>query len=152
MNGEFAILKKQLVELAKVINSFKSEAVQLKVTELVLTGQVTPASIERPGVGESGRRSSQSRKKRIKKKSKKAKSASKRRTSKTGAAAILTELINKGYFKKSHIIGDIIKHAANRMARQLKATELSGPLARFVRDSRLSREKNKDGQYEYKQP
>jgi len=47
MITDFEILKKQLTELAKVVNSFKLEAVQLKVTELVLTKQVLTATAEK---------------------------------------------------------------------------------------------------------
>jgi len=153
MIGNFEILKKQLIELAKVVNSFKSEAVQLKVTELVLTGQVVQTPVEEETTGVEGATGSQKGIKKTKKKAKKAKKAkktSKRRSSKVGPATILTELIDDGYFKQAHKIGDIIEHVAHNKARKFKANDLSSPLTRFVRDGRLKRNKNKDGQYEYK--
>jgi hypothetical protein len=149
MITDFEILKKQLTELAKVVNSFKSETVQLKVTELVLTGQVVTTSNEEPSKDLPPKIKD---KKKVKKdkKVKKTKKSTKQKVAKVGPATILTELIDDGYFTQAHTIGDIIKHTEQNKARKLKANEFSGPLTRFVRDNRLKRKKNKDGQYEYK--
>ena len=153
MIADFEILKKQLAELAKVINSFQCEAVQLKVVELVLTGEVVAGSVEEvatSGKGATG--GEKGKKKKAKKKAEKGEAAIKRRSSKKGAVPILTQLIEEGYFKQGHTINNIVEYVERDKAHKLKVTSLSGPLARFVRDSKLKRDKNADGQYEYKQP
>lgn len=126
---------------------------QLRVVEFVLTGEVISSSPE--GQGKSVPRQEKApirAAKKSRKKTIKNEPQPKRRPAKVGPATILTELIGEGYFKKGRAIKDVIQHVDQKKARQFKANELSSPLARFVRDARLKREKNKDGQYEYTQP
>jgi hypothetical protein len=61
----------------------------------------------------------------------------------------LSSLIDEDFFSKHQTLNSIIEQAKTNKATILKPNELSGPLARFVRDGRLKREKNIDGQYEY---
>jgi len=66
-----------------------------------------------------------------------------------GAAATLDELIGRGYFAKPRTIGAIVEYSRDSLARIIKPNDVSGPLGRFVRDGKLSRTKNADGQFEY---
>lgn len=78
------------------------------------------------------------------------KEPAKRRTGgKPGPKKIIGELIDNGFFAEPKIIGDIIQHLQDSRGRTYKSTELSPALVRLLRDERLEREKNSDGQYEY---
>jgi hypothetical protein len=155
MIKNFAELKKELSELAGVVNSFKSEAVQLRIVDLVFRGVEIPE--EEEGDPRQERQTTQRRgtSRKTKKSTTNGTSAKKdekkpgRGGRRAGAAAILTQLIDEGFFKTKRTINAIIDHAGKKKARKFKANELSGPLARFVRDGRLDRDPNKDGQYEY---
>jgi hypothetical protein len=143
-------MKKQLSELAGVINLFKSEAVQLKIVELIL-GDVTEPEEEMVGGGAPRRHKTTQRKKSTQKKESGPKSPHKKKGS-GGAVANLTELLAGEFFKQPRTINDIIEYCKHKKARHFKANEFSGTLARLVRDTKLTRNKNKDKQYEYKKP
>src|ERR1019366_558590 len=67
----------------------------------------------------------------------------------TGPSAILQALLEKGFFDKKKTIGEVANHCKNNLARPIPMNQLSGPLARLVRDEKLSRSKNAENQYEY---
>ena len=155
MIKNFEELKKQLEKLSSVINSFKSESVQLRIVELIFRGEINESDEEFGSSATPQRKSSRRRKKASRSKGaakdKQAKSAPKKKATggKKGSATILGELIDEGFFQSKRAIKDIIEHADSQKARTFKANEISGPLTRFVRDKRLKRQKNSDGQYEY---
>lgn len=66
-----------------------------------------------------------------------------------GPKKMLGELIGQGFFAKPRVISDIIDHLDQTRGRLYKAQELSPALVRLLRDGRLVRAKNADGQYEY---
>ena len=153
MIDNFERVKQQLAELATVINSFKSEAVQLRIVELILGGEFGSA-VDHDDTGQARphkkkRKTRKKSKKKIANKKTEAKASNKKRTRKAGPATVLTDLIDDGFFKDRNTISDIIAHCSSKKARIFKANELSTPLARFVRDGRLHRDQNADGQYEY---
>jgi hypothetical protein len=152
MIENFDILKKQLSELAAVINSFKSEAVQLKIIELVFAGS---KALEEYTSGAHVTKSQRKprRKPGAAKEPRSLPSASKKRaTGGTGAVAALVQLGAGDFFRQPRTIADIVEHCKHNLARTFKANEFSGKLGRMVRNKELSRKKNKDGQYEYKKP
>lgn len=148
MIKNFDEIKKQLAELATVVNSFKSEAVQLRIVELVL-GASPDENEDETEDRPRRKKKAKHRKKAAKKKAKTKEGSSKKKRRSTGPASALSDLIDEGYFAKKHGINDIIDHCKANKARTFKANELSTPLARFVRNGRLKRETNADGQYEY---
>jgi len=148
MIQDFGTVKAQLAELAGVINSFKSEAVQLKIIELVLgrTADVPDeVSVEKEG-GKTARKPAKRREP-----AKAASGTKKKRktTGGTGATATLSQLAEGDFFKTARTINDIIEHCRHNLALTFKANEFSGKLARMVRNNDLTREKNTDNQYEY---
>lgn len=153
MIKDFDALKKQLAELAEVVNSFKSEAVQLRIVDLVL-GSGAPVRAHAAGTEDQQHKDLSPPSKSQRKAKKKDSSGEKqpRKTSKHGPATILDELIQEGFFGEAKTINQIISHSDLHKARKMKPNELSGPLARFVRGKKLSRKKNADGQYEYTSP
>lgn len=144
-------MKKQLGELASVLNAFKSEAVQLRLLDLLL-GQETaeePPKMQRrtrsakraepkPGPAAASEGSPGKKKKKA--------------VSGTGAPATLTQLLGTPFFDKPKTINDVIKHCKHNLARTFNANEFSGKLGRMVRNGELTRKKNADKQYEYKKP
>lgn len=150
----FDTIKAQLAELAPAINAFKSEAVQLRIVELIFSVR-TPDDTEQPGEKIKSRRSRRTIRARktgtvedagARRASKK---SGKRKSSGSGPIPTLNQIIEGGFFAKHRTLKDIIEHCRNDKARNFKPNELSGPLGRLVRDQRLKRQKNADGQYEY---
>ena len=151
MFKDFENTKKQLSELADTINKFKSEAVQLRLLELLF--DVRPHEIDTP-VPES--KPASSRKAKRKQSQTKASTESpakpkvkKQLSSGTGAVALLSRLYNEGYFSTPRTNNDVCTHASTNLARKIKPNEISGKLGRMVRENELARKKNADNQYEY---
>jgi hypothetical protein len=156
MIDNFEQVKEQLKELATVINTFKSESVQLRIIEIVLSGRkFSDVDVAL----ELGNKKS-IKTKRISKRSKTIAAISndtnghmskgKKRTSGAGAVATLLAVYQDGFFGQPRAIKDILQHCETNLARKIKANEISGKLARMVRNGELTRAKNADGQYEYK--
>ncbi len=152
MMETFLAMKKQLSELASVLNEFKSETVQLRILDLVLgTEPPTDATGRQrgpnPGRGARARRAGK-----VKDTDSSAAGKRKKAPSGTGAPATLNQLLAGNFFDKPHTINDIIEHCKQNLARTFKANEFSGKLGRMVRNGELTRKKNADHQYEYKKP
>ena len=154
MIENFDIVKKQLKELAAVINEFKSEAVQIRVLELLFQKiGLEPTNEEENGDDKDKRRK---KKKKIEKKSPKGKEKKTRakRVSKggrPGPGTILNELIEKEFFKKPRVVQDIINHCKSKTGYTYKTSELSVGLIRAIRNQSLKRNKNDQKQWEYSQ-
>jgi hypothetical protein len=138
MIKNFDEIRKQLDELAPVINSFKSEAVQLRVVELILRGvesdegeSDSETSVPSPAVRRpNGRRPS-----------KKAPGGDadgpnrSKGTGRPGGLGMLNQLVASGFFKKAKTIGEIVTHCETNLAVKYKQSDFSGPLIRLVRDN-----------------
>jgi len=152
MIKNFETIKKQLGELSEVINSFKSEAVQLRIIELVLGLPSNEESGSEP-TSEVNDRSSKKRKAKKKTKAKETDAAPNTRKkvaqAGTGAVATLSQLAKTDFFAKPKTISDIISHCSTNLARNFKANDFSGKLARMIRNDELTRSKNTENQYEY---
>lgn len=149
MIKNFDVIKEQLKELAGVINSFKSEAVQLRLIELVFesaegsggeSGGGAPADKERP------RRKAQ----KVTAPATQKEGASRPKgLGRPGGKAMLDRLHGEGFFKKPKTIKQLVEHCEHNLAFKYKQSDLSGPLGRLTRDGKLKRTKNADKQYEY---
>lgn len=154
MIKDFEDVKKQLEELAPIINSFSSEAVQLKIVELILSGKKeseAPISGEEQEVPPPKPKAKKKRAKKAQAKSKEGGAArtTPKRSQGDGAPATLEKLVANGFFEQKRTIKDIIDHCETNLARKFKQNEFSGKLARLVRSETLTRTKNEDGLYEY---
>src|SRR5947208_1143423 len=135
MIENFENIKRQLGELSEVINSFKSEAVQLKIIDLVLGGGL-PASTKEETESNGGH---SSRRKRHRPKGQTASQPAHGKTSPkkpragagSGAVATLRAAFAKDFFKEPRTIGAILEHLETKFARKIKANEISGTLARM---------------------
>jgi len=145
MIHNFDEIKKQLGELSGIINGFKSEAVQLKIIELIFASKPSAEAIPQIAVikREGG---SKNRKTRGTQNTPKSSTKS---GGGTGAVATLLKVYADDFFAKPRTIKAILDHCETNLARKIKANEISGKLARMVRSNELKREKNSDGQYEY---
>jgi hypothetical protein len=153
INDDINVLKKKLKELADVINSFKSEAVQLKIVELLFEG----VEVATESIGEEKKPASKRRRrpKKLTKKEPKAKKnkdsikQAKIRGTGKGSWVVVSKLVDEGFFDSPKAIREVIKHCSTNLGLHFKANEISPPLLRLLRDNKLAREKNKDNQYEY---
>lgn len=166
MIKNFEEVRKQLAELAQVLNAYKSEAVQLRLVELIFNGATPAAEKEAagltltnpPAAGLAGRK--KPRRKAAtrtpaktsgadggEKKEPKVRAA--KASSRKGAKATLTQLVAEGFFKTPRTIGAIVEHCDHNLATKFGSNEFSGSLGRFVRAKTLKRAKNADNQYEY---
>ena len=158
MIERFSELKKNLIELASVLNQFKSEAVQLRLLELLFDATAKSNPKEQDDSAATKRRANgRAKKGRAKTSAKKAAQGGpsvkpKKGAGGKGANATLTNLLVGDFFRTHKTIGDIIGHAKLNLARDFRANEFSGKLARLIRSGELTRKKNADGQYEYKKP
>ena len=65
---------------------------------------------------------------------------------------MLEGLIGSGFFSDARTIGTVQEHLEKAQGRRYRATDLSPTLVRLLREEKLTREKNAEGQYEYKSP
>lgn len=153
MNKNFIELKKQLAELSETINKFDSEAVQLRIVELLFNqsganpGMAEASSsydagpagdlVSEPaprarGQGRSGRQGGEP-------------SAS----SASGAVAALARLVDSDFFNEKRTIGDVVRKCEEDFGARYKSNAFSGPLSRYAASGVLKREKNADGKFAY---
>lgn len=148
-------MKQQLRELSEIVNAFKSEAVQLRVLELLLEGNVsTPGHDAHRHVTDAPSRATKTKRGTTAAKSREGKAGanSNRTGRKLGGKALLSRLYEEGFFNGTQrTIGAIVSHGDSNLATKVKQSDLSGPLAQYVRDGKLRRSKNAENQYEYVQ-
>ena len=152
-------LQRKLKGIAEVVNAFKSESVQLRIVE-VLLGQLDDSSITsnpspRPAKVKQRRSTKKTSKTPPGTKTDPKANETKRKPSRSGSSpgafASINQLLTDGFFKKPQVIGAIVSHCASSKGHHYKANECSPPLLRLLRDGKLARKKNNDGQYEYTQ-
>ena len=154
MIKNFDEIKSQLAELAPIINSFKSESVQLRIVELIFKSvNTTETDLGETSADETGGDTQPPRKAR--KRSSEAKpslNSQKRKVTGSGPIPTLTELIEEGFFAKRQTLNQILEHCKSTKARLFRPNQFSGPLGRLVRDGKLKRQQNSENQYEYWKP
>lgn len=150
----------QLGKLAEVLNTFKSEAVQLRILEALLAPRKEDSSDSelKDTPSKPRRRAKNVKRERNQTESSceaagvpAGKAGGRLRKSATGNGAIasLKKLMDTGFFSEPKTINDIIEDCKHNMARTFKANDFSGAMVRLVRKGDLTRKKNSDDQYEY---
>ena len=153
MIDDFERVKKELTELATVLNTFKSEAVQVRIVELLLGINETTVDDETPAGSPIARPMRKTKRKTTNKVTQKEETTKPRRVATSpGPIALLSQLLAGDFFNSPKTIGDIVEHCKHNFARTIKPSDISGKLARLTRDQTLRRSKNSDGQYEYVNP
>ncbi len=148
MMKDFNQTAEQLKVLAKILNEFKSEAVQVKLVEMLLQGgiEVSPKPVIKaePVAKKPGRPP------KVKTESS-PKTTRKRSTTRPGPSVILKKLIENNFFTDNRTIGDVVDYCMKMYNYEYKSTDLSGTLAKLAKDGVLKREKNpQSNQFEYK--
>ena len=153
MIENFENVKNQLKELSDVINSFNSEAVQLRIIDLIFNiTQNEETNIEQNQNLEIDTNKPKRKRSKLKPKVSTANGDGNKKKpapSGQGPTSTLAKLAEGQFFDNPQSIKSIIEHCEVNLARKIKQTDISGKLARMVRDGTLKRAKNADGQYEY---
>lgn len=154
MIRNFDVIKEQLRELAGVINTFKSEAVQLRLIELVFEAAEGGSRGESGGSGGGTPDPEKPRKRKAQARAapaarKEGTAGKSRGGGRPGGKAMLDRLHGEGFFKKPKTIKQLVEHCEHNLAFKYKQSDFSGPLGRLTRDVKLKRTKNADQQYEY---
>ena len=66
-----------------------------------------------------------------------------------GPKQILEQLLNEGYFDQPQTIGSLIDYIERKRGHRYKSTDFGSTLARLLKENKLDRDRNPDGQYEY---
>ena len=155
MIHNFELLKQQLSELSPIINSFKSETVQLRLVELMFaqaSGISTPE--EKNDVTPTFTNAAPPRKRRATR-AKSAKSENgetkpnRAKGGRPGPGAMVEQLISEGFFNKGKAPNDVVTHCRDDKVFTYNGTEISVSLARAVKSLKLKREKDGNGQFLY---
>ncbi|QXV65177.1 hypothetical protein INP83_19185 [Mucilaginibacter sp. 21P] len=143
MNRYIEKLKKQLTELAEVVNSFQSEAVQVKVVERLLDEMIEAEKGEAEGsevFNKRARRAAADHDDNDGTNSRK----------KPGATKVLNQLLSSDYFRTPHSISAIAEYCREKFNSDFKTSELSGILLKLSKENKLRRERNHDSnRFEY---
>jgi hypothetical protein len=143
-----------LKAIADTVNAFKSESVQLRVVEVLLEqlGAVESSTTDASEASRPRKRRRQAKKPEASgTETEKPKRNPSRAPGSPGAFAMITQLVTDGFFKTPKTISSIVEHCRTSRGHHYKANECSPALLRLLRDKKLKRQKNKDGQYEYSQ-
>lgn len=137
-------LKKQLMEISEVVNSFKSEAVQVKVVDRLLhammeaertEGEVTDVFSRRVFKPKNGEENGHNYT---------------RATKKPGATKILNQLLATDFFDMPRSISSIATYCKDTFDSDFKTSELSGILLKLANEHKLRRERsNENNRFEY---
>jgi hypothetical protein len=143
MNRQIEKLKKQLTEIAEVVNSFQSEAVQVRVVDRLLDEIMETEKGETEGsdiFNKRGRRPSRENEVNELTQARK----------KPGATKVLNQLLNSDFFKTPHSISSIAEYCKEQFDSDFKTSELSGILLKLAKENRLKRERSNDNnRFEY---
>jgi hypothetical protein len=146
MSKHIEKLKKQLVEISEVVNSFKSEAVQVKIIERLLDVIIEGEKGEADGT------------ELLSKKNGKFKLEHEQENGyfhgagrkKPGATKILNQLLSTDFFHIPRSISSIATYCKDNFDSDFKTSELSGILLKLANENKLRRERSQDNnRFEY---
>ena len=143
MSKHIEKLKKQLVELSEVVNSFKSEAVQVRVVDRLLDILIELEKTDSDGEvfikkGYKQRGSDEGS------------YSSSKGAKKPGATKILNQLLSTDFFDTPHSISSIANYCKDNFDSDFKTSELSGILLKLANEHKLKRERSTDNnRFEY---
>ena len=146
MSKHIEKLKKQLLEISEVVNSFKSEAVQVRIIDRLLDAIVESEKGEVEGADVF------SKKGRKIKSGDEDESLSSQSRKKPGATKILNQLLSTDFFNVRHSISAIADYCKDNYDSEFKTSELSGILLKLAKENKLKRERNDaNNRFEYVQ-
>ena len=142
MSKHIEKLKKQLMEISEVVNSFRSEAVQVRVIDRLLDAMIESEKAEYDSA-------EQFNKKGYKHRSDEGNSTTKG-SKKPGATKVLNQLLTEDFFNTPRSISSIAGYCKDNFDSDFKTSELSGILLKLANESKLRRERsNENNRFEY---
>ena len=151
MIKNFDEIKKQLSDLAEVINGYKSEAVQLKIIEALLSGVSSETLIvPREEVSDGNLHKSKAKKKKsiLNEGGSDGAKSGKVGGKKTPKKSVV-QLVGQGFFKERRTVPQVQEHLKTKLAANFAVSSLQNALNSLLHDDTIKREKNKEDQYEY---
>ena len=143
MSKHIEKLKKQLIEISEVVNSFKSEAVQLKIVEKLLDIIIDSDKGETEAT-------ELFNKKTHKQKSDHDENIFAHDRKKPGATKVLNQLLSTDFFYTPRSIASIANYCKDNFDSDFKTSELSGILLKLANEGKLRRERSQDNnRFEY---
>ena len=143
MSKHIEKLKKQLIDISEVVNSFRSEAVQVKVVEKLLDAMIESEKTDADGV-------ELFNKKGYKHRTDSEGHPSIRGIKKPGATKVLNQLLSTDFFKTPHSISSIAGYCKDNFDSEFKTSELSGILLKLANENKLRRERShENNRFEY---
>src|ERR1700743_710611 len=144
MSKHIEKLKKQLMEISEVVNSFRSEAVQVKIIDRLLDAIIESEKGDIEGTEAFNRKG---RKLRSGEDDESFSSAGRK---KPGATKILNQLLSTDFFNIRHSISEIADYCKENYDSEFKTSELSGILLKLAKENKLRRERSNDNnRFEY---
>ncbi len=144
MSKHIEKLKKQLLEISEVVNSFRSEAVQVKIIDRLLDAMLESEKGETDGVDAVNRRGRRTRQ------GDDDENSSSIGRKKPGATKILNQLLLTDFFSIRHSISEIADYCKENYDSDFKTSELSGILLKLAKENKLKRERSNDNnRFEY---
>ena len=144
MSKHIEKLKKQLLEISEVVNSFRSEAVQVKVVDRLLDAMIESEK------GQSDSADAFSRRVRRTRQIDDDEHHSNNGRKKPGATKVLNQLLMTDFFNSSHSISEIADYCKESYDSDFKTSELSGILLKLAKENKLKRERSNDNnRFEY---
>jgi len=144
MSKQIEKLKKQLIEISEVVNSFKSEAVQVKIIDKLFDAMLESDR----GDGDGNEHNKKGRKSRSENDTENYPFSSGRK--KPGATKILNQLLSTDFFNTPQSISSIADFCKDNFNSDFKTSELSGILLKLAKENKLRRERNDtNNRFEY---
>ena len=142
MSKHIEKLKKQLVEVAEVVNSFQSEAVQVRIIDRLLEVMIESEKTD-PESAELF--SKKGRKIRVEDED-----GVMSGRKKPGATKILNQLLSTDFFDTQRSISSIANYCKDQYDSDFKTSELSGILLKLANENKLRRERShENNRFEY---
>lgn len=132
MSKHIEKLKRQLIDISEVVNSFKSEAVQVKIVERLLDALIESDRVDNEN-------SDTFNKKGSKQVMTDGNRTAGRGVKKIGATKVLNKILLTEFFDTSRSIASIADYCKENYDSDFKTSELSGILLKLVKESKLKR-------------
>lgn len=144
MSKQIEKLKKQLLDISEVVNSFRSEAVQVRIIDRLLDAIVEADKIEADSNDTFNKKGRKPRPESDEE------SPGVHGRKKPGATKILNQLLATDFFDTSHSISSIAEYCKEHYDSDFKTSELSGILLKLAKENKLKRERSNDNnRFEY---
>lgn len=131
------------MEISGVVNSFQSEAVQVRVIDRLLDAMIESEKADGDG-------SEAFTKRVIKQRSEEGGYTPARRVKKPGATKVLNQLLSTDFFAIPRSISAIADFCQDNFDSDFKTSELSGILLKLAKENKLRRERsNENNRFEY---